>query len=192
MNKAKVAGPNQTKVCTRCNRELSLECYCKGNGMYGKRSICRDCDRIIHNTDEYRERRRIRRDERRKNEVDYAKKEREKNLRSIIENYDSYRKYLIRGAKQRASMQNIPFDITYLDIEIPEYCPLLGIKLQKHIGKNVGIQNDSPTIDKIIPNLGYVKGNVWVISAKANRMKSNATVEELELLVKNLKTHKIH
>lgn len=60
------------------------------------------------------------------------------------------------------------------------------------IGKNVGIQNDSPTIDKIIPNLGYVKGNVWVISAKANRMKSNATVEELELLVKNLKTHKIH
>ena len=51
---------------------------------------------------------------------------------------------------------------------------------------------DSPTIDKLIPSLGYTKGNVWVISRRANMIKSDATLEELELLVGNLKTHWIH
>lgn len=40
---------------------------------------------------------------------------------------------------------------------------------------------DSPSIDKVIPELGYVRGNVWVISNKANRIKNNATLEELKL-----------
>lgn len=37
----KVAGPNQTKTCPRCGRELPLESYCKGNGMYGKEVFVR-------------------------------------------------------------------------------------------------------------------------------------------------------
>lgn len=77
------------------------------------------------------------------------------------------------------------------DIEIPEYCPLLGIKLNKHVGEGEA-KFDSPTIDKLIPSLGYTKGNVWVISRRANMIKSDATLEELELLVGNLKTHWIH
>lgn len=52
--------------------------------------------------------------------------------------------------------------------------------------------NPKPSLDKIIPKLGYVKGNVWVVSNKANRIKSNATIEELELLVKNLKSYWVH
>ena len=51
---------------------------------------------------------------------------------------------------------------------------------------------DSYSLDKIIPELGYVKGNVWIISNKANAIKSNASLEELKLLVKNLETHWIH
>jgi len=46
----------------------------------------------------------------------------------------------------------------------------------------------SPSLDRINPALGYVKGNVWVISFKANAIKQNATVQELELLVNNLKS----
>lgn len=52
--------------------------------------------------------------------------------------------------------------------------------------------NPKPSLDKIIPKLVYVKGNVWVVSNKANRIKSNATIEELELLVKNLKSYWVH
>jgi hypothetical protein len=37
----------------------------------------------------------------------------------------------------------------------------------------------SPSLDKIIPSRGYVKGNVMVVSSKANLMKSDASVTEL-------------
>lgn len=36
------------------------------------------------------------------------------------------------------------------------------------------------------------KGNVWIVSRRANMIKSDATLEELELLVNNLRTHWIH
>ena len=39
--------------------------------------------------------------------------------------------------------------------------------------------DNSPTIDRIVPELGYVKGNVVVVSAKANRIKNDATITEI-------------
>lgn len=82
-------------------------------------------------------------------------------------------KYLVQGAKQRAKKYGLPFDITYKDIVIPECCPYLGIKLVPFS------EWSSPSLDKIIPELGYVKGNIQVISTKANTMKNNATQAEL-------------
>lgn len=82
-------------------------------------------------------------------------------------------KYLVQGAKQRAKKYGLPFDITYKDIVIPECCPYLGIKLVPFS------EWSSPSLDKIIPELGYVKGNIQVISTKANTMKNNATHDEL-------------
>lgn len=192
MRVKQIAGPNQTKVCPMCNRDLPLEAYSKGTGMYGRRSICKECDRLLHNTPEVRERRRLRRIERRKTVVGYVEREKQVNLQRILVNEDSYKKYLVRGAKQRASKQKIPFNIDYTDIVIPEYCPLLGIKLVKYLGSGGKKHDDSPSIDRIIPSLGYIKGNVWVISDKANRIKSDTTIEELELLVRNLRDHWIH
>lgn len=98
---------------------------------------------------------------------------------------------MVRSARRRALLKGIPFDIDYTDIHIPEYCPLLGIKLNKHIGEGVGF-DDSPSLDKIVPELGYVKGNVWIISDRANRIKSDASLEELQLLVRNLENHWVH
>ena len=46
---------------------------------------------------------------------------------------------------------------------------------------NGKIGDTSPTLDKIIPERGYVKGNVQVISHKANSMKRNASLDELLL-----------
>jgi hypothetical protein len=46
---------------------------------------------------------------------------------------------------------------------------------------------NSPSLDKIIPSKGYIKGNVWVISNRANTLKNDASLQELELLVENLK-----
>lgn len=87
------------------------------------------------------------------------------------------------AAKQRAKRKGLPFAIEIADISIPEKCPLLGIKLEKGIK---GFNPNSPSLDKIVPELGYVKGNVWVISMRANTIKQNASLEELQELTKSL------
>lgn len=88
---------------------------------------------------------------------------------------------MLIAAKCRAKERGLPFDIELKDIIIPNICPLLSIPLIK----SKSWSPNCPSLDRIIPSLGYVKGNVWVISGKANVMKSDATLEEMELLVKN-------
>jgi actin-related protein len=82
-------------------------------------------------------------------------------------------RYLVQSARNRAKKYNLPFDITHEDVVVPEFCPYLGIKLVPFS------EWSSPSLDKIVPELGYVKGNIQVISTKANTMKNNATQDEL-------------
>lgn len=91
-------------------------------------------------------------------------------------------------ARARAKKNNLPFNITSEDIIIPEYCPILGLKLEasRNIVRFSGsFKPNSPSLDKIEPSKGYVKGNIMVISMKANAMKNNASLKELELFCKN-------
>ena len=87
--------------------------------------------------------------------------------------------------KHRAAKAGIPFNLEREDIIIPTHCPILGIELKWNQGK--GYHPDSPSVDKINPKLGYVKGNVRVISARANLLKNDATVEELEKVLEDLR-----
>lgn len=88
-------------------------------------------------------------------------------------------RHLFWLAWSRAKGSGLPFNIEYSDIQIPDVCPILGIVLRRN---KVNPGPSSPTLDKIIPNLGYVKGNVQVISRRANELKSNATLEEIQAL----------
>jgi hypothetical protein len=88
------------------------------------------------------------------------------------------------SAKRRSKVKNIIFDIKYTDIVIPEFCPVLGIKLECH--KNI-MQDNSPTLDRLIPRKGYTKENIRVISYKANSIKRDASAEELEKVYNWLK-----
>lgn len=92
---------------------------------------------------------------------------------------------LLYAARGRAKKKGIPFTITLADIVIPPVCPVLGIPLVQNLagGPGAGPAPDTPTLDRIIPKLGYVPGNVAVISWRANRLKSDATMAELEALV---------
>lgn len=69
-----------------------------------------------------------------------------------------------------AKRRGIPFSITETDIVTPEFCAVFGVPLCHHAG---GARDNSPSIDKIVPSKGYVKGNVRVISWRANRLKSD-------------------
>ena len=91
---------------------------------------------------------------------------------------------MLCNARRRAKQQNVPFDITDDDIVIPDVCPLLGIPLFTNTGGSPC--PNSPTLDKLIPHLGYVRGNILVISHRANCIKHNASLDELMLLTDNL------
>lgn len=94
-------------------------------------------------------------------------------------------KYMLWGARERARKGGYVCTITVHDIVIPKFCPLLGIELKRGTGAG-GVISSSPTLDKINPILGYVPGNIWVISARANTLKNDATLQELRMLVDNL------
>lgn len=117
----------------------------------------------------------------------------EKNLRYRLKNSEKNKihrakyyienkeKCLVSSAKQRAKKKELPFNITWEDIFIPEICPILLIPLASSSGTH---SHNSPTIDRVIPEFGYIKGNVQVISHRANTMKNDATPEELVLFAK--------
>ena len=94
---------------------------------------------------------------------------------------------MLTRIKYRAKTQGLAFDLDITDIVVPEVCPVLGIPLTHNVGKGAGFHADSPSVDKIIPSLGYTKGNVRVISARANLLKSDATVAELEKVLDDLR-----
>lgn len=98
------------------------------------------------------------------------------------------------SAKNRAKKSGIVFTITAEDVVVPDVCPILSIPLIKDTEYILNSEHKSqlnlpnyPSIDRIIPELGYVKGNVAVISWRANNLKSNATLHELESVVQWMK-----
>lgn len=93
-----------------------------------------------------------------------------------------YIQKLVWAAKHRAKRDQLDFNIEVNDIKIPEFCPVLGIKLEINKG---GVGPNSPSLDKIISNKGYVKGNVRIISHRANWLKNNSNKDELELIYKD-------
>ena len=86
------------------------------------------------------------------------------------------KKVLLSSAKKRAKRDGVPFELTEEDIQIPIKCPVLGIKLV--IAKGT-VSGNSITLDRIVGKKGYVKSNVLVVSQKANTIKNNATILEL-------------
>jgi len=93
------------------------------------------------------------------------------------------KKYILSRARGRAKIEGLPFEIEETDFEIPEYCPVFPeLRLAFSVGRGTRPDN-IPTLDKIIPSLGYVPGNVAIISMRANRLKSDASLLELERIV---------
>lgn len=105
------------------------------------------------------------------------------------DNYDaiSTNPALFRTLKQRitskrnhALSKGVEFDLTVSDLyPLPEVCPVLGIPIHYGVG-NLCPADNALSIDRIDPAKGYVKGNVVLVSMRANRIKNDATVEELQ------------
>lgn len=148
-----------TKRCTKCGEVKALTEFGASNrGKDGRHRHCKICARAIQ--------REYNRTHPSRLQVQRAR---------MMEKSCEYK--LVSAAKQRAKARGLPFDISERDIHIPEKCPALGIPLKRGTGLNSCLPT-SPSLDQITPGVGYVKGNVRVISHKANRIKSNATLVE--------------
>ena len=93
---------------------------------------------------------------------------------------------LVNRAKHRAILKGLDFDITQDDISLPTHCPILKIPIIVIRGQ--GRRNEGPSLDRIDSTKGYLKDNVWIVSDLANKMKSNATTEQLKLFGEWTKT----
>lgn len=92
----------------------------------------------------------------------------------------SFERHMLKNARYRAKSAEVPFELTIDDIVVPEFCPVLGIRLACGKGRSF---DSSPSIDRIVPALGYVRGNIRVISHRANMIRTNASAAELRLVL---------
>jgi len=100
-----------------------------------------------------------------------------------IDDYNYMHKKLIRK-KAYCNKNKIDFNLNCANLIVPKKCPALNINLST----NNSIKCDnSPSLDRLTPQQGYMIGNVMVISLKANRIKSNANIYELKKMLYNWK-----
>lgn len=96
----------------------------------------------------------------------------------------------LHSAKHRCKDSDIPFDIDVDDLHpFPLHCPVLGIQLD-WLADARAVVDHAPSLDRMDPTLGYVRGNVTIISNRANRIKNDASLDEVRKVVSWLETKK--
>ena len=153
MNKKK---PKEFKLCLKCNEELRYHKFRERKDVGWtdinnklRYTYCSECEKNVANN-KYR-----------KNPIPQ----------------------LIYAFKKRAKRHKVPFDLTITDIKnllknSGKVCPVLGVKM-KITELHSNNSDLSPSFDRIYPKKGYTKDNIIVISNKANRIKTDATVNEI-------------
>jgi hypothetical protein len=160
----------QTKIASDFSKNASL--------IGGLHTWCKECCTNKHKVSEYAKKSNIVRKEKIKSDPIYRENINNQKRKSRIKRIASV---LLQECKRRAIKKNLEFNISIEDIIIPEICPIL---LQPIIQGTKDNYKFSPSIDRIDNNKGYIKGNIQVISMKANTIKNSATIEELLLFAK--------
>lgn len=86
-------------------------------------------------------------------------------------------KCLLHRLRRRAKLKNMECTLTEKDIVIPTHCPVLGFELKLDNDKQ---QYNSPSVDRLDSSKGYTPDNIRVISWRANNLKKDSTIEEIE------------
>jgi hypothetical protein len=151
--------PNRYKVCNSCEQSLNLSKFSLIE-KWNINSITRDI----------------------------CKKCSKKNARTEKLNRDwkvDAARLLYSNIKSRCKRIGREFSIEIEDILIPEKCPVFGFELKREDRETWMC---APSVDRIDSSKGYIKGNVTVVSRRANIIKRDATIEELEQLFNYYKT----
>lgn len=152
------------RECSRCSERKDITLFVTNKKTKsGYLSICKDC----HNNS-----RRLTRDHTKDQEYN----------REYLKDKPELRMYY--SAKSRARLERAVFNIELSDIIIPEFCPYLKTRITNITG--CGMLWTNASLDKIVPELGYTKGNIEVISNLANVMKNKANKSQLIQFAKSV------
>lgn len=191
----------QTKICKSCEIDKPLSEFHKHKQCrLGVLPQCRLCysiikknnynpvvhhERYLKNRDAILAKEHARHENMRKNDPERWKAKLAAHKANMHKRYEANpSEALYRIAKGRAKRRGYEFTIELSDITVPDKCPVLGIALYSNRGKGTRQSDNSPTLDRVDNSKGYIKGNVQVISWKANQLKSNGTLDEFRALVK--------
>ena len=172
----------ETKQCTGCKEVKPVSEFNKARG--GLTYKCKSCIRAYREAskDKIEAYYEANRDIIRRKQKDYreANKDKIKAYRKVYgREYIQLNRdlCLLNSIRKRSKDKGLEFNLKLEDIAYPECCPVFGFKLER--SSTGRATKNSPSVDRIIPELGYVKGNIQVLSQMANTMKHNATPEEL-------------
>jgi len=171
----------QLKACRICGSSKSLDSFHRDKSRKdGRRGECKPCKKKVDaiHWNKYAP-----------HKIALNRKYKEANKKTVYAKAAQYKENnrelcIWLGARKRAYERSLEFSIEVEDIIIPEYCPLLGIELKFRGGMNN--RDTSPSIDRLDSAKGYIKGNIKIISFRANRIKNDATVEEFKLMASRL------
>jgi len=106
------------------------------------------------------------------------------NQRKNYKKYKENNPFLARHTKMKASckQKNIPYDLDemYLEQIWTGFCPITGVELVWSCGREELKNPNAAELDRFIPSLGYVKGNVSWISRKMNNLKGNGSIKDFK------------
>jgi hypothetical protein len=168
------------KTCCVCERLLPIDAF--SNTARGPASCCKECNR-----QKQAERRgNFGPDEWARHHDIAVRNRAERMVRDAKRFLCSV---MLEAAKSRAKRFQVPFALT-LDDLLPlavDNRPALEIRLiyegrTTPDGSQPRVVAGSPSVDRIIPQLAYVRGNVVTISRRANRIKGPLEPQQLRKL----------
>lgn len=164
------------RICTQCLQRKSAEDFSWRDGKARLGSRCHACRRESYKNNPHRARERAK-------EHYWASPE-ESRRKQRARRRANLPLHLVNEARRRADAKGVPFDLSPDDISVPKFCPVLGIELKVNKGR---CGPGSPTLDRVRPEAGYVRGNVVVVSHRANTIKSDATLDEIEAVAEYMR-----
>ena len=97
----------------------------------------------------------------------------------MMKKYDDPRMYWLNRILTNNSVSKKDRIELLTSMDIPDVCPCLGTTLDYGSKGAHNRLECSPSVDKVVPDKGFVKGNLFIISWRASRIKNDSTHEEL-------------
>jgi hypothetical protein len=151
-----VMGWLQLRRCRQCKRSKHFKEFRRAQSeLDGRAPMCRECEQVAARV--------------------------KAKISAMRRHVVNTAKRLWTSSRSRAKEDKLEHTISVSDIVLPKLCPYLGVPLDyRHpILRGSRRSFNSPSLDRIDNTKGYIPGNVQVISDLANRMKQDATIEQL-------------